>query len=307
MKKIFLIIIIALIAIIGSKNLFCQATSPETIAGVKFINPDNEQLKKLGINVKADKIEYFEKKQSSDEQSFIVHKIIITKNSVGGRNYKADANSAIPVFYPRLAVNSFTSGTAVYYSRLDDFSNVNNNADKSNLKDTVTNSYARANNLIAVHIVFEPKSAKKKNLGKNDIYLWYEPTPEFIAALSKEDSEQIAKETDSTNTSKDSTESSFTGNNRQISGAVISSMLYPNPVSGTIVNLKFQLSDNRKISVSIYDINGKKLVDFNQNESMFSGEHSAQLQIDNLEQGMYLLAIVTDKGEKAVQRLIIVR
>ncbi len=91
---------------------------------------------------------------------------------------------------------------------------------------------------------------------------------------------------------------------RTSSGAVLETNVFPNPANESI-NLKFILNDQRKCSFSLHDLNGTYIKELS-DESVFpKGEHTKTLDIHEVEAGIYLLSMITDKKERVVQRVII--
>jgi hypothetical protein len=59
------------------------------------------------------------------------------------------------------------------------------------------------------------------------------------------------------------------------------------------------------ITVALYDLTGKFVKNVSDAEQFASGDRSIRIRLSGVSQGAYLLAIGTDKGEQAIQRIII--
>jgi hypothetical protein len=88
------------------------------------------------------------------------------------------------------------------------------------------------------------------------------------------------------------------------SGALSIIALAPNPNSGS-ARLRYLLRERREVEVSLHDIHGRQLQILLQREPQSQGEHESQITAVDIPPGIYLLVLSTDKGERAVQRLII--
>ncbi|MFP4529532.1 MAG: T9SS type A sorting domain-containing protein [Candidatus Kapaibacterium sp.] len=91
---------------------------------------------------------------------------------------------------------------------------------------------------------------------------------------------------------------------RQQSGALQRLSVFPNPAisSGKCTYL---LSEERSVSLSIHDVNGSHLITVINNQVQSIGEQELILDLSDLENGIYLLAISTNRGEQVVTRLIV--
>lgn len=156
------------------------------------------------------------------------------------------------------------------------------------------------------------------NSGSAEIILWYYPTEEFISKLPERYAEQIRKETEriekiEDKNEKDTTHSTiqqryageyqYTDVARARSGAVEILSIGPNPARES-ATIRYKTNDSRNISIVLYDMSGAKVAVL-ATTSVPAGESEARLQLDNLSSGAYLITLVTDRGEQAIQRLII--
>ncbi|MES2765722.1 MAG: T9SS type A sorting domain-containing protein [Bacteroidota bacterium] len=88
-------------------------------------------------------------------------------------------------------------------------------------------------------------------------------------------------------------------------GAIICSKVSPNPAPDKRTTLSYELSEERGIVTALYDLSGRKLREFCALKTMEKGKHDEEISLDGIEKGIYLIAIITDKGEKLSRRLII--
>lgn len=148
------------------------------------------------------------------------------------------------------------------------------------------------------------------------ITFWFVPTDDFLQALPDRYKLPLMKElkiyTDFLSGEKSVEEAckglegseSFFDLCRINSGAIRKLKLSPNPSQGYL-NCEFLLIENRYIKITLYDLNGKALDNLFDDDDMEAGMHSEGLDLSGLENGVYLIAVITDKGEQAVSRLII--
>jgi hypothetical protein len=195
-----------------------------------------------------------------------------------------------------------------------------------------------------------------------DVILWYDPTPEFLAALpdhmrrklvselaaaghgdavaeasprtsprSRDNDQQrrvrvsqrVAKDTarsrsgvpviDSVHndTPLPTNDAAMTGGPyldawRTADGAVISSMLFPNPAHQE-TTLLLRLDAPRLLTVALHDLYGRKLREIMQFEMTSPGERGVAIDLGGIREGIYLIAVMTEKGERVVQRVVLAR
>jgi hypothetical protein len=78
--------------------------------------------------------------------------------------------------------------------------------------------------------------------------------------------------------------------------------LYPNPASN-IINVKMDLVESTDVEVMVYDITGK-LVAAVHDEKVMSGLHVVKIDIVNMNNGLYIVAIKAEKAT-AIKRLLV--
>ncbi|MEN0048819.1 MAG: T9SS type A sorting domain-containing protein, partial [Bacteroidota bacterium] len=75
--------------------------------------------------------------------------------------------------------------------------------------------------------------------------------------------------------------------------------VHPNPVSGDYLFIDYQLENTKKVRFLLQDINGKLLQSYKQNNI---GQF--QMNIQNLEAGVYILMLQTKKGQASKKFLV---
>ncbi|MBD80969.1 MAG: PKD domain-containing protein [Crocinitomicaceae bacterium] len=78
--------------------------------------------------------------------------------------------------------------------------------------------------------------------------------------------------------------------------------LYPNPSYGNIT-LEYTFQQAHDLKIDIYDLKGKLILEFNEGVKQ-AGNHQIFLTTNNIEQGMYLVKIRTEREEKFVRLMI---
>ncbi len=170
-----------------------------------------------------------------------------------------------------------------------------------------------------------------------DMIFWYEPTPQLLAllpdtlhvelttelarvdstmhkvdsSLAAIDSPSVSIDPNNSDNQKvpplsvnaDSISRAFFDISRSINGAIAASLVYPNPANGEFT-IQYTLNDARTVNITMHDINGKQIRNLGEQSSP-KGTWSLQAQASGISPGIYLIALTTDKGEQAVQRIII--
>lgn len=77
--------------------------------------------------------------------------------------------------------------------------------------------------------------------------------------------------------------------------------IYPNPNNG-VFNLKFNLPEEGKIAVRIFDVNGKEV--FSDKERKFKGEYNKEIDLTEFGNGTYIISI--EQNDKSTVKKIIV-
>jgi hypothetical protein len=284
----------------------------ENIKGIKLIELSHEELLNFNITIEDDRLIYqefniqgFNQTGRADvgnglEMSF--DEVVIRQVEIGGMNIniKNDDEAEPDEIFPtaRFAVNNFKSGSTAYFARRSDVNDVV--FDDKNYPGQSIYAYADANSLVGIHVKLE---SPDPNVVYNDIYLWYEPTALFLERLPERFISELKKELEPGD--EPLPEDSYTDINRDNAEFLKYLTLYPNPANSGFANLKFRLSEQRNISITIHDISGRLIKSISNNENIGAGEHNIKMELNDIAAGMYLISIVCESGEQIVKRLIV--
>lgn len=83
--------------------------------------------------------------------------------------------------------------------------------------------------------------------------------------------------------------------------SVLSLTTYPNPTSED-VNVRFELKNKAKMTVTLTDLNGRSLYTFQ--ETFSEGIHNFVLPTQDLAQGVYVLTMRSDEGRGVVKKIV---
>lgn len=93
--------------------------------------------------------------------------------------------------------------------------------------------------------------------------------------------------------------------NRVESGALRLENIYPNPTMDGGATVSYELTGDRQISIDLHDLAGNKVATLATGIRKQAGAGQIAFTLDGVMPGMYLVTLTTDKGERAVQRLIV--
>ena len=162
------------------------------------------------------------------------------------------------------------------------------------------------------------KLAKNESNGA-EIILWYYPTDELIKALPPRYGDAIHVERNNIQKfedkhGRDTTHSllevRFSGDYKYTDvesarkGSVEILSVGPNPASDH-TTIRFKLYEQRSISVVLYSMNGSQVGVLQTLGGLHAGTNEVALDVRSLNSGVYLITLVSDKGEQAIQRFII--
>ncbi|HYF03137.1 MAG TPA: T9SS type A sorting domain-containing protein [Patescibacteria group bacterium] len=88
-------------------------------------------------------------------------------------------------------------------------------------------------------------------------------------------------------------------------GAIACSKVYPNPAADKRTAVSYELAEARNITLALFDLSGRKLRDLSSVQPRSEGKHEEEISLVGIDKGIYLIAILTDKGEKLSRRLIV--
>lgn len=92
---------------------------------------------------------------------------------------------------------------------------------------------------------------------------------------------------------------------RETNGAVETTGVFPNPTSDGGATMSFTLAEDRNVNISLHDLTGAKVLDLVRNSPRKAGTGQMAFTLPGITPGMYLVTLTTDRGERAVQRLIV--
>lgn len=76
--------------------------------------------------------------------------------------------------------------------------------------------------------------------------------------------------------------------------------LFPNPSSGK-TNIKFNLDDGMRLSIVLFDISGRPIMEFDKNTNYKKGEHLIIANIEELTKGVYFLKISSQQSTNTIK------
>ena len=92
---------------------------------------------------------------------------------------------------------------------------------------------------------------------------------------------------------------------RSQQGALSIKSIYPNPTSDGGATLSYDLSEERMLSADLVDLTGTRVAGLLVDARKRPGQGQLAFAFGDVAPGMYLLRVTTDKGETAVQRIVI--
>jgi hypothetical protein len=92
---------------------------------------------------------------------------------------------------------------------------------------------------------------------------------------------------------------------RTSAGAVTNTSVFPNPTSDGGATIGYTLAEPRTLGLALHDLTGNKVLDLAGGMRRPAGSGQLAFTLPGVAPGMYLVTLTTDKGETAVQRLIV--
>jgi len=135
------------------------------------------------------------------------------------------------------------------------------------------------------------------------IIAWYEPDSLFLSSLPNTESTEIKTEYHAIANNLPAPSCKYFEVCQNVTGKINSYLAYPNPAEQTL-NIEIDLAEERQLEFIVTDITGKIIKTLNQNLKQAKGIQTYTYQIGELTEGMYLLIITTDKGEKVSTRIV---
>ncbi len=78
--------------------------------------------------------------------------------------------------------------------------------------------------------------------------------------------------------------------------------VYPNPASST-TTLDYALTDASNVTLQVYDMNGRLLSSLDKGRQS-SGQHSLQMNVQNMKSGVYMIRIITNKSTNTAKLIV---
>ena len=128
---------------------------------------------------------------------------------------------------------------------------------------------------------------------------WYEPSQEFLSLLPPSVRQDIAQRNEDLRTSATQV--------TQLTGALATSSLHPNPVTQDVATLDYTLREKRRVAVSLYDISGERVRSIAVSGQRDPGACQENISLAGIPDGYYLLAVTTDNGEQIVHPMLLRR
>ena len=83
--------------------------------------------------------------------------------------------------------------------------------------------------------------------------------------------------------------------------------LFPNPVRSSSLSVSCTFDESRTVGIGLYDIAGRKLKSVDESAHASAGTWTREYPLDDVPPGVYLLAIITDRGEQTVRQVMVER
>jgi hypothetical protein len=129
-------------------------------------------------------------------------------------------------------------------------------------------------------------------IGVTDLIFWYQPTPEFLSDLS-DSARGIAQRLSGVN---------GTTNTTDVHGAIQQAIAFPNPSKGQFA-VKLTMSGARTLTFTLRNLLGQQAAPSVQARMVGTGEQA--LDFSTVAEGVYLLDISSDQGERYIERVVI--
>lgn len=87
----------------------------------------------------------------------------------------------------------------------------------------------------------------------------------------------------------------------EVEAAIGSTLIYPNPITNNTVTVEYELNQDQKVSISLFDVSGKLVSTLQSKVKQAKGVYQKQLSIPSLSNGTYLLNLETELGSVSVR------
>lgn len=319
-----------------NKSNECKSTNQDSIQGIQKIQLNQKELKEIGILFDGHKL--FIKTEDKYENHLVISTTSIDSNDYYNEGTEIQGTPSsnitpiIVVSHWNLDSNKFKSflqfpdkspileSLSISKKELESEAMKFNNLSDPSIEHKLpklTNGYPKLSKLIPIYIRLgsEIVESTNKKYGA-DVYLWYYPTPEFVSALPDRYRIPLQQELDAITDVVEcqmpvgqvcerlTGEKTFFDFCRKSSGAIATVQAYPNPASQQIT-CRYQLTNQRLVTITLHELSGKFLRELKAEQSVTAGIHEVPLQLGDITPGAYLIAVKTDTGDQAVQRIIV--
>ncbi|MCB2204479.1 T9SS type A sorting domain-containing protein [bacterium] len=127
---------------------------------------------------------------------------------------------------------------------------------------------------------------------------WFKPDPGFIEKLPHRVQRAVEEQQRQL---EENTENGVTAPRS------LAANIYPNPITQAKATVEFTLPEPRRVAVSMYDVKGERVREMSVTDQRGEGTWQEQIDIGDLSNGLYLLAVTTDGGEQSVQPIMVKR
>ena len=270
------------------------------IQGVKFIEPDEEILNKLGI-IKGEYCVYYYGKSGTyinRESEIAIGNNVVPPEGVKVTPYKELRSHLTTLkrdFFP-VFISDMTGEQMITFNLFK--------------KDFVDKDFLikHSNTMVPVMVRTAPKN---DYYNWDNVVFWFEPTDEFFDLFPENVGPELKAEykklnsPDEVNKTKSITPScTYFEACRMNQGAISSLFTYPNPAT-TDLNVMLNLADARKIKINLLDLSGRPVKELAPLTLTESGSRTISLKLDGISSGVYLLLVESSQGEQAIQRIVI--
>ncbi len=289
-KVIFAVLILLCFATLFGVQPTQLSAQSTLLPRVRSVELSAAELAELGVDATATAAEYREIRNGEEKRIVLMNEIFDAKD------LRAKDTRKNPAFAPRLAVMTSSRGSSAYFRQIEDFEAARR---QDSTAAAISQSYSLANGLVSVHFQISPKAGKKQTPSPIDVYLWYEPTDEFVEKLPERYKEKIQEE--KTNPQPD--EPQF----RQVNNPTTFSLsIYPNPATSGVATLRINSEAAHDISITVSDINGNVALPEQRSEQIREGDTQISISIDGLAAGMYIVTVQSPDGARISERLIVI-
>ncbi|MDQ1265165.1 MAG: type sorting protein [Bacteroidota bacterium] len=259
-----------------------------------------------------DTVDYFSNPDIINLNKIKVSSILLDSGNISLQNMYKNMPNAMIFHSGKNIISSDVSDSSIYitdgFFKNDRSSAIFQGFDEEDAK---INRMVRVNKLVPI-IIHTGKSSIGIGSGKGFAYiLWFEPNQDFIELLPLAVQQKILPEVEAIRESGgECMQQPLKGEEpvfdvwRACAGAIEKLTLQPNPAHSQ-VEVNFTLAEAREAAISLHDLFGRRLKELSPVKSYKTGEYSNTFQLQELEPGLYLIVVRTEKNEQAVQRLIV--